>query len=50
MTYTATLCGIDRDAVIVLRHYWSAARPGACAECRTAADGRVARWPAETGR
>ncbi|TMQ94212.1 hypothetical protein ETD83_24255 [Actinomadura soli] len=50
VAYADTLCGIERDAVILLRHFWSAANPRACAECRTVADGRVARWPAETGR
>ncbi|MFI0486372.1 hypothetical protein [Actinomadura sp. 9N215] len=48
VAYGGTLCGIDRDAVSVLRHHWSPRRPDACPECRTVADGRVARWPAET--
>ncbi|WP_395956433.1 hypothetical protein [Actinomadura sp. 3N508] len=48
--YADTLCGIGRDAVSVLRHFWSAGHPRACAECRTVADGRVARWPAEPRR
>lgn len=50
VTYAGTLCGTERDAVTVMRHHWSSRRPGACAECRTVADERLTRWPAETGR